>query len=137
MRIVAKYGQGMGMDHIGADALFVRLDAKRDDLVALTQDLVRIPTVNPPGENYRDICEFLARRLERSGFTAAIERAEGTPGDSDRIGRLDNCIAYGPGLLELAHKPDEYVVVQDMMDSAKVMGLCLMDLLTTQRQARA
>ncbi|MYA87447.1 MAG: acetylornithine deacetylase/succinyl-diaminopimelate desuccinylase family protein, partial [Boseongicola sp. SB0662_bin_57] len=55
----------------------------------------------------------------------------------DRIGKLDNCIAYGPGLLELAHKPDEYVVVQDMMDSANVMGLCLMDLLTPQRQATA
>ena len=48
----------------------------------------------------------------------------------DRIGRLKNCIAYGPGLLELAHKPDEYVSVRDMLDSAKVMGLCLIDLLT-------
>ncbi len=47
----------------------------------------------------------------------------------DRIGRLKNCIAYGPGLLELAHKPDEYVGVDDMLDSAKVMGHCLMDLL--------
>ena len=74
----------MGMDRIGADALFDRLAAKRDDLVALTQELVRIPTVNPPGENYRDICELLARRLERSGFAATIERAAGAPGDSDR-----------------------------------------------------
>jgi succinyl-diaminopimelate desuccinylase len=48
----------------------------------------------------------------------------------DRIGRLKNCIAYGPGLLELAHKPDEYIGVDDMLDSAKVMGLCLIDLLT-------
>ena len=47
----------------------------------------------------------------------------------DRIGRLRNCIAYGPGLLELAHKPDEYVGVDDMIDSAKVMGHCLIDLL--------
>ena len=47
----------------------------------------------------------------------------------DRIGRLKNCIAYGPGLLELAHKPDEYVGVDDMIDSAKVMGHCLIDLL--------
>ena len=48
----------------------------------------------------------------------------------DRIGRLKNCIAYGPGLLELAHKPDEYIGVEDMLDSARVMGLCLIDLLT-------
>ena len=47
----------------------------------------------------------------------------------DRIGRLHNCIAYGPGILDLAHQPDEYVVVQDMIDSAKVMGRSLATLL--------
>ena len=48
----------------------------------------------------------------------------------DRIGKLKNCIAYGPGILDLAHKPDEYVGVEDMLDSAKVMGRSLIDLLT-------
>jgi len=47
----------------------------------------------------------------------------------DRIGKLKNCIAYGPGILELAHKPDEYIGVQDMVDSAKVMALSLAELL--------
>ena len=41
----------------------------------------------------------------------------------DRIGRLQNCIAYGPGILDLAHQPDEWVGVDDMLDSAKVMAL--------------
>lgn len=40
----------------------------------------------------------------------------------DRIGRLKNCIAYGPGVLDLAHQPDEWIGVQDMEDSARVMG---------------
>ena len=40
----------------------------------------------------------------------------------DRIGNLKDCIAYGPGILELAHQPDEYVVVEDMINSAKVMA---------------
>ncbi len=48
----------------------------------------------------------------------------------DRIGKLKNCIAYGPGILDLAHQPDEWVGVQDMMDSAKVMALTLQELLT-------
>ncbi len=26
-----------------------RIEDKRDDLIALTQDLIRIPTLNPPG----------------------------------------------------------------------------------------
>jgi succinyl-diaminopimelate desuccinylase len=48
----------------------------------------------------------------------------------DRIGKLKNCIAYGPGILDLAHQPDEWVGVQDMVDSAKVMALTLRELLT-------
>ena len=40
----------------------------------------------------------------------------------DRIGKLKNCIAYGPGILDLAHQPDEYVVIDDMVASAKVMA---------------
>ena len=47
----------------------------------------------------------------------------------DRIGRLHDCIAYGPGILDLAHQPDEYVGITDMLDSAKVMGLALENLL--------
>ncbi|MEO1777134.1 MAG: succinyl-diaminopimelate desuccinylase, partial [Pseudomonadota bacterium] len=47
----------------------------------------------------------------------------------DRIGKLRNCIAYGPGELELAHKPDEWIGVTDMLDSAKVMGKALETLL--------
>ena len=48
----------------------------------------------------------------------------------DRIGRLKNCIAYGPGILDLAHQPDEYVGIQDMVDAAKVMARSLALLLT-------
>jgi succinyl-diaminopimelate desuccinylase len=47
----------------------------------------------------------------------------------DRIGRLKNCIAYGPGILDLAHQPDEWVGIDDMVDSAQVLALVLYDLL--------
>ena len=49
----------------------------------------------------------------------------------DRIGKLHNCIAYGPGILTLAHQPDEYVGVTDMLDSAEVMALATHRLLHT------
>jgi succinyl-diaminopimelate desuccinylase len=52
----------------------------------------------------------------------------------DRIGKLKNCIAYGPGVLELAHKPDEWVGITDMLDSAKVMGRALETLLVPSGQ---
>lgn len=62
--------------------LAAEIAARRDDLVALTQDLIRIPTLNPPGLNYLEICEYLADRLGRGGFAVELIRAEGAPGDS-------------------------------------------------------
>ncbi len=86
------------------DGIFKRIDDKRDDLIALTQDLIRIPTLNPPGENYRDICEYLAKRLETRGFSCSLVRAQGAPGDSDRYPRW-NIIARreGPKTGECVH----------------------------------
>ena len=48
----------------------------------------------------------------------------------DRIGKLKDCIAYGPGVLDLAHQPDEWVGIKDMVTSAKVMAVATVDLLT-------
>ena len=70
--------------------------ARQDDLVALTRDLIRIPTVNPPGEDYLPICEMIAARLGRTGFVCRLLRAEGTPGDSDRHPRW-NLVARREG----------------------------------------
>lgn len=64
------------------DRIKAGVDARRGDLVALTQDLIRIPTLNPPGRNYLEICEYLAERLGRQGFAVELIRAEGAPGDS-------------------------------------------------------
>jgi succinyl-diaminopimelate desuccinylase len=47
----------------------------------------------------------------------------------DRIGKLKDCIAYGPGVLELAHQPDEWVGIDDMVHSAEVMALAAIELL--------
>ena len=69
---------------------------KRDDLIALTQDLIRMPTLNPPGQDYRLICEYLDRRLSGHGFETELIRAFGTPGDSDKYPRW-NIIARRSG----------------------------------------
>ena len=71
------------------DPLYDRIDAKRDELIALTQDLVRIPTLNPPGEFYDDCCHYLGERLARRDFDVEYFRAIGTPGDSDRYPRMN------------------------------------------------
>ena len=46
-----------------------------------------------------------------------------------RIGHLHDCVAYGPGILELAHQPDEYIDIDDMVASAKIMAAAALDLL--------
>ncbi len=88
----------------------------------------------------RDIFEVQPTMADRNGpvarsTAAAIRRVLGrdaqfvcSPGTYDqkhidRIGRLRDCIAYGPGILDLAHQPDEYVLIEDMVESAKVMAL--------------
>jgi succinyl-diaminopimelate desuccinylase len=82
------------------DNLRRALEARREDVIALTQALVRIPTVNPPGENYREACELVAARLRPLGFGCRFLRAEGAPGDGERHPRW-NLVARregrGPG----------------------------------------
>jgi succinyl-diaminopimelate desuccinylase len=46
-----------------------------------------------------------------------------------RIGSVEQCIAYGPGILNQAHLPDEYCLIEDVVNSAKVMALTAMQLL--------
>jgi succinyl-diaminopimelate desuccinylase len=65
------------------------IEERREELIELTRDLIRFPTVNPPGEAYRPCAEFIGRRLEKRGFTIEYVRAEGTPGDSARWPRVN------------------------------------------------
>jgi succinyl-diaminopimelate desuccinylase len=82
------------------DRLARAVDERVDDLVQLTADLIRFPTVNPPGEAYTPCAEYVAVRLARRGFAVEFIRGEGTPGDTDRyprtnvVARID---ARGPG----------------------------------------
>ena len=72
------------------------IDARRDDLIALTQGLIRIPTLNPPGRHYLDICEYVQARMSPQGWECTLIRAHGTPGDSDTYPRW-NIIARHKG----------------------------------------
>ena len=90
----------------------------------------------------RDVMEVLPLMTERDAPVAAaiargIREVFGrepdyviSPGTYDqkhvsRIGHLHDCIAYGPGILDLAHRPDEWVGIADMVESAKVMAIGL------------
>ncbi|MCB1154980.1 M20/M25/M40 family metallo-hydrolase, partial [bacterium] len=92
-----------GNGRLGTDVretLFRRVEDRAGDLVDLTRDLIRIPTINPPGDAYTPCAEFVGRRLAARGFQVRYVRAEGSIGDSDRYPRT-NVVARiegrGPG----------------------------------------
>jgi succinyl-diaminopimelate desuccinylase len=120
------------------------LDGVKAEMVGLLERLVR----ERAGFRYtlRDIFEVMPTMTDRDGpvartTAAAIRRVVGrepqficSPGTYDqkhidRVGRLKDCIAYGPGMLALAHQPDEYVVIDDMVAAAKVMAVTAWSLL--------
>jgi succinyl-diaminopimelate desuccinylase len=120
------------------------IDAAKGEVRELLEQLVK----DRAGFRYsiRDIFEVRPTMADREGpvarsTAAAIRRVIGrnpeficSPGTYDqkhidRVGKLRDCIAYGPGILDLAHQPDEYVVIEDMVNSAKVMALAARSLL--------
>jgi len=84
------------MTHPREDALLASIEAREAEIVELAQALIRIPSVNPPGEFYRDCAELLGQRLAPRGFQVEYLRAEGVPGDTDRYPRW-NVVARREG----------------------------------------
>ena len=55
------------------------VDATAEEIVAFTSDLIRIPTVNPPGEEYETCARFIGDTLKRFDFDVQYVAAEGHP----------------------------------------------------------
>jgi len=71
------------------DRLLEAVEARREEVIALTAELIRFPTVNPPGEAYTPCAEFVGDYLKRHGFEVEYIRGEGAPGDTDRYPRTN------------------------------------------------
>jgi succinyl-diaminopimelate desuccinylase len=81
------------------ERVLVEVDRAADEIVQLTADLVRIPTVNPPGEDYEACAHFLGDFLKRRAFEIEYVAADGRPEHTPRYPRV-NVIATrrgGPG----------------------------------------
>ena len=78
--------------------LLSAVEARREEATALTAELIRFPTVNPPGEAYTPCAEFVGNYLKRHGFEVEYIRGQGAPGDSDRYPRT-NVVARFDGRL--------------------------------------
>ncbi|HJZ70251.1 MAG TPA: acetylornithine deacetylase/succinyl-diaminopimelate desuccinylase family protein [Vicinamibacterales bacterium] len=71
------------------DRVIAEVDRAADEIVQLAADLVRIPTVNPPGDEYEACARFLGADFERRGFTVEFIAAEGRPEHSPRYPRVN------------------------------------------------
>jgi succinyl-diaminopimelate desuccinylase len=110
-------------------ALLERVSQEMPQLRCELRDLMVVhPVQTPEGSPLVSSLERnLHRVLGRSGGLIA------SPGTYDhkhvtRIGRIADCVAYGPGILDLAHQPDEWCGVDDLVNATKVIALTLLDL---------
>src|SRR5262249_48912225 len=71
------------------DRVVAAVNAARDEIVEYTRALVRLPTVNPPGEGYEDCARFIGADLERRGFAVEYIEAEGRPEHTRRHPRVN------------------------------------------------
>jgi succinyl-diaminopimelate desuccinylase len=94
------------------------------------RDLMIVPPVRTPAESL--LVATLERHIEQVVGRPAVQVA--SPGTYDhkhvdRIAGIKQCVAYGPGVLDLAHQPDEWCAVDDLIQATKVLALTIIDLL--------
>ena len=65
------------MDH--ELALRHALDAHKNAILVLAQDLISIPSENPPGKHYRECADRIRAELDRLGLTYQVAEAPGFP----------------------------------------------------------
>ena len=122
------------LDSVRAE--FVDLvEALRAEDTSLSYDLKDLmivhPTMTDPASKLvSTMREVLSENLNREIPLIA------SPGTYDqkhfaRIAGIEQCIAYGPGILNMAHQPDEYCEVEHLKQATKAMAIGAMRLLGT------
>jgi succinyl-diaminopimelate desuccinylase len=62
-----------------ADRVLAAVDALTDEAVAFTRDLIRIPTINPPGQHYEDCARRIGDTLAAFGYDVEYHVAGDRP----------------------------------------------------------
>ena len=71
------------------DRVLTAVDDALDEMVGFAADLIRLPTVNPPGEGYEDCARLIGGRLLQGGFEVEYFPAEGRPEHTARHPRVN------------------------------------------------
>lgn len=120
-----------GFDAVKAEIRSL-LDRAAADIPGLACDLRDLMVVHPVRTpEGSPLVAALERSIEQvTGRTPARVASPGTYDHKhvDRIAGIPHCVAYGPGILDLAHQPDEWCGVGDLVDATKVLALSILDL---------
>jgi len=118
------------------------LDASKREIEALVRrvlaadvtyemrDLMVVhPVMTPDGSPLIGALDRAIRRV--LGRPAELVASPGTYDHKHvaRIARVPHCVAYGPGELEMAHQPDEWCRIDDLVNSTKVLAVATLDLM--------
>ena len=71
------------------DRIVSEVDRAADEIVQFTRDLVRIPTINPPGDEYESCARFLGAQLARHHFDVEYIVADSNEAHSERYPRVN------------------------------------------------
>lgn len=126
-RFLLEEGFENAREEVGA--LLEQVSATMPELSYELRDLMIVHPVRTPDES--PVVAAVDRAITHVlGREATLVASPGTYDHKhvDRIAGVRDCIAYGPGVLDLAHQPDEYCGVEDLINSTKVMALSLLEL---------
>ena len=111
------------------EALLERAAAATPSLRYSLRDLMIVHPVRTPDDSpvigalERGITRVLGRPATRVASPGTYDHKH-----VDRIGGIPHCVAYGPGILDLAHQPDEWCGVDDLVNATKVLALSVLEL---------
>lgn len=96
------------------------------------RDLMVVHPVRTPDGS--PVVAALERNIRRVlGREATLVASPGTYDHKhvDRIAGIKHCVAYGPGILDLAHQPDEWCGIDDLVNATRVLALTILELAGT------
>jgi succinyl-diaminopimelate desuccinylase len=111
------------------EALLARAATAVPQLDCELRDLMVVHPVRTPDGS--PLVASLERGVQRIlGRPATQAASPGTYDQKhvDRIAGIRNCVAYGPGILDLAHQPDEWCGVDDLVNATKVLAHSILEL---------
>lgn len=121
--------EGLDQTRAEVQALVKKAQARMPEVKFSIHDRLIVEPTRAP-EDAPLIGALTAAIAEVTGRKASLVASPGTYDQKHvaRIAGLPHCVAYGPGQLDLAHQPDEYCSVDDIIACTKVIALAVMTL---------